>query len=396
MPWHDPIRRSQQIDETDGLGFRDIDEIRIREWMVDRFRMEFPPIAKIKETVSLIADRNGFHPIREHLAGLKPWDGTPRLDTLFIRYLNCADTPYHRQAARVLLVGAVKRIMEPGCKFDTMILLIGDQRIKKSSFVECLAGRASWFSDDLPKLGKEAVEHIRSLWFCEVAELAQFTRTENEFIKAFLSRRMDRARLAYEQHSAFFPRQCVLVGTTNTTRPLKDPTGNGRYLPIRCEGFIPGVKMIDVDRLRTERDQLFAEAFHAYAAGEDIYIRDANAVAGAKEAQEDAREESPIEEAIDNWLDGATESKRSPMGIAAKWSPAAAERMRVSVAMIAAEALGFDPAGTDWPPWLSSRIVDHMHTRKDFERPKNPARIEGYGKCRVYERLKVTITADDL
>jgi putative DNA primase/helicase len=396
MPWHDDTRRTQRIDEVEGLGFRDIDEIRIRDWLQTVYRIEPITLQKIHETVLLVADQFGFHPIRDQLARLKPWDGKPRLDTLFIRYLNMPDTPYARHAARIFLVGAVKRIMEPGCKFDTMPVLIGPQRIKKSAFVEALAGRASWFSDELPKLGKEAVEHIRSLWFCEVAELAQFKHAETEFIKAFLSRRMDRARLSYERHSAFYPRQCVFVGTTNNSKPLKDPTGNGRYLPIRCIGFVPQTVMIDVDSLRLERDQLFAEAIAAWSAGEDIYLRDARAIEGAKEAQEDAQVEDPFESAVEDWLEGGTPSIRLPAHAGVEFTKAG-RRDRVCVAMVACEALGYDPKGIDWPPWLSGRISDYLHARGDFEQPKHPARIQHYGKPRVFERVNARIEVlDDL
>ena len=209
---------------------------------------------------------------------------------------------------------------------------------------------------------------------------------------------MDRARLAYEQHSAFFPRQCVFVGTTNGQTPLKDPTGNGRYLPVRCEGFTSMTVQIDVDKLRTERDQLFAEAFHAWAAGEDVYLRDKDAIAGAHAAQDDARAEDPLDQAIDNWLSGAARSKRAPLGgtTADEWHDSPLVRDRVSVAQIACEALGFDPAGVDWPPWLSARIADHMYAREDFKRNPVPQRVPGFGKPRVFDRIGTWVTADDL
>ncbi len=94
--------------------------------------------------VEIAARMNSFHPIREYLKGVK-WDQRARMDKLFIDYLGCPDTPYHREAARKFLIGAVARAFEPGHKFDFVPILSGGQGKRKSTFISILA--KSWFGE---------------------------------------------------------------------------------------------------------------------------------------------------------------------------------------------------------------------------------------------------------
>ena len=388
MPWHDETRQLQRLDETEGLSFADIDTTRVREWLERSFKIAPVALAMLDEVLALIADRNRFHPIRDYLRALPLWDGVPRLDTLFVRYLGVEDNAYHRAAARLLMVGAVKRMMEPGCKFDTAVLIIGPERIRKSTFVETLAGRGAWFTDDIKQFDRDAVAAVKSIWFVELAELAALGASETEVVKAFLSRRVDRVRLAFERNVQTYPRQCVMVGTSNNNAPLKDPTGNGRYLPIWTRGFSELVRKIDIESLRAEVEQLHAEAYMLWASGTAIHITDATASAQAHEAQEAARPEDPIARAIDSWLDGDSPSKRSPSGGAGnEWQDKPTLRLKTCIAQIACEALGYTESGTDWPPKLAGRIIDHLHSRSEWGRSTRTERIRGYGKPRVYVRF---------
>lgn len=411
MPWHEETRKLQRMDETEGLSFADVDTLRTREWIEQAFRIAPIGLAMLDEVLALVADRNRFHPIRDYLRNLEPWDGKPRMETLFMRYLGVEDTAYHRATARMMMVAAVKRIMEPGCKFDNAVLIIGPERIRKSSFVEALAGHPAWFTDDIKQFDRDGVAAVKSVWFVELAELAALGANETEVVKAFLSRRVDRVRLAFERNVQSYPRQCVMVGTSNGNAPLRDPHGNGRYYPVWTVGYSELVRKIDIESLRAEMPQIHAEAYAAWQSGEAIHITNAEAAEQAHAAQEAARPEDPVIRAIDAWLDGEVSSRRSPFGSSGnEFLDKPQLRLKTCVSQIACEALGFSEQGSDWPRGLANRIVDHLHNRDDWGRSSRTERMKGYGKPRVYVRFEnalpepkpesmiasPTLTADDL
>jgi predicted P-loop ATPase len=106
-----------------------------------------------------------------------------------------------------------------------------------------------------------------------------------ESLKAFLSRAVDRARPAYGRMVQEVPRQCVIVGTTNSDRYLRDGTGNRRFWPVRIQRF-------DLAALRQHREQLWAEAAMREAEGSPIRLPE-HLWPAAAEQQEARRAEDP-------------------------------------------------------------------------------------------------------
>jgi predicted P-loop ATPase len=198
---------------------------------------------------------NKFHPVRDYLDGLK-WDGVKRIDKWLTTYAQAGDDEYTNTVGALWLVAAVRRIRQPGSKFDEMLII--EQQIQgtdKSSALAALAVKEEWFTDDLPLniRGKEVIEHLRGKWIIECGELSGMRKADIAHLKAFLSRQTDRARMAYGRIVSEVPRQCVFAGTTNDLEYLKDTTGNRRYWPVHCQRF-------DVAALKRDRDQLWAEA----------------------------------------------------------------------------------------------------------------------------------------
>jgi hypothetical protein len=157
---------------------------------------------------------------------------------------------------RFWLLGMVYRVMEPGCKFDYCPVLEGSGGLRKSTLVETLA-TSEYFSDTPFEVGKgkEAQEQVQGLWLYEIAELTHFSKSEVGAIKAFISAKVDRYRVAYGTTVESFPRQCVLVGTTNEDTYLRDRTGNRRFWPI------PVKRQINTEFVAKYREQLLALAF---------------------------------------------------------------------------------------------------------------------------------------
>jgi len=212
-----------------------------------------------------IAARNRFHPVKDYLDKLE-WDGVPRVDTWLHTYFATDDNPFTRAVGALFLIAAVRRVRQPGCKFDECLVLTGKEGLGKSSAVQILAGE--WFSDSLP-LGagpKETVEQTQGVWLSESAELVGNSPTKVHQIKAFLSRWKDGPfRGAYERESGDKLRQFLPVATTNEAVFLFSKTGDRRFWPI-------DVKMVDTAKLTADRDQLWAEAATREAKGESIRL----------------------------------------------------------------------------------------------------------------------------
>lgn len=223
---------------------------------------------KIDGALSLHSERHKFNDVKNYLISLQ-WDNVPRLDTLFVDYLGAADTPYTRTVTRKAFTAAVARALEPGCKYDTMLILAGPQGIGKSTLLDKMS--KGWFNDGIRTFeGKEASELLQGVWLVEIGELDAFRRTDVARIKQFLSLRTDRFRAAYGRHVKDIPRCCVFFGTTNTSEFLRDRTGNRRFWPIDV-GIEPRLKSIWKD-LNGEINQIWAEAVARWRTGESLFL----------------------------------------------------------------------------------------------------------------------------
>ena len=256
---------------------------------------------KIDGALSLHSNKFSFNEVQDYLRGLKgKWDGTPRLDTLFIDYLGAKDTAYNRAVTRKAFTAAVARAMTPGCKYDNMLILAGPQGIGKSTLLDRMS--RGWFNDSIRTFeGKEASELLQGVWLVEVSELDAFRKTDVSRIKQFLSLRADRFRAAYGRNVKEIPRSSVFFGTTNTSDFLQDMTGNRRFWPVDT-GEVKHSKTVWNDLTDEEIDQLWAEAFVRWQMGESLYLSGA-VEEEAKIKQEEHREVSSREGLVREFLE---------------------------------------------------------------------------------------------
>ena len=276
------------VADWEDMPWSDRDDYLVAEWLQRQGIMA--PASVAGQAVETIARDRVFHPVREYLDGLV-WDGTARLDLWLMTYLGVADTPYARAVGARWLSSAVARIYIPGAKADCVLILEGPQGIKKSSALMTLA--EPWFTDRLSDLGsKDAAMETKGVWIIEVAELDSMSRTEVGAIKAFISRTHDRFRPPYGKRLVDLPRQCVFAGSVNPEGGyLKDATGGRRFWPVLCT-------TIDVERLRADRDQLWAEARDRFRAGEPWWLESRELNAAATEEQDDRYQGDAWEEPI--------------------------------------------------------------------------------------------------
>ncbi len=295
---HDDFSDRDHVRGLTGFGphLDDKAMTRLRLQVDERFALRVPKDF-FHDVVSDLALSSRRHPVREYLSGLT-WDGTPRIDSWLSVYAGAEDGEYVRAVGALVLVAAVRRVREPGCKFDEMLVLEGEQGKGKSSLLQTLAVREEWFSDDLPLNAdtKRQMEAIAGRWIIEAGELKGMRRGDAEALKCFLSRRFDRARLSYGRAPTELLRQCVIVGTTNSDKYLKDTTGNRRFWPVRTGE-------LRLTELARDRDQLWAEAAQREAAGAAIRLDPALYTAAA-DAQEDRLVGDPFMEDLQPLLGG--------------------------------------------------------------------------------------------
>jgi predicted P-loop ATPase len=286
-------------------------------WLERRGVMVRPDL--VRRVIDSIARRNGYHPVRDYLEGLPTWDGQRRIGSWLIDYAGVQSSDgnpnsYAMAVGEKFLISAVARVMDPGCKADHLLVLEGPQGIGKSSAVRILASD-QFFSDQLAELGsKDASMQNRGVWIIELSELGALTRGELEKQKAFLSQQVERFRLPYGHRLVHIPRQCVFIGTTNSDTWLRDETGGRRFWPVRC-------RQIDIAGLKRDRDQLWAEALHAYRSGVTWWLDDEQLVKEAAEEQrgrfaEDVWQADVLKhaEAEADHQEGFTGGKLDPLG----------------------------------------------------------------------------------
>lgn len=256
--------------------------------------------------VTKVTDDRSYHPIREFLEDLPKWDKTERVDTLLVDYLGAEDNIYVRAVTRKTLCAAISRVLNPGCKFDSMLVLSGPQGVGKSTLISKLAGE--WFSDSL-NLGdtkdKTAAEKLQGYWILEIGELAGLRKAEIETLRSFISRQNDIYRAAFGKRATPHLRQCIFFGTTNAESGyLRDTTGNRRFWPVKTPGS--GSKA-SWDLTFEEIQQIWAEALIYAKQGEKLYLdpsMEELAKTEQREAMESDEREGLVKDFIETLLPG--------------------------------------------------------------------------------------------
>ncbi|WP_018659559.1 virulence-associated E family protein [Allofustis seminis] len=294
------------IDARDGLpweqmkgGWNDSDNAALKVYLSNKYGIYSP--TKTKDAILAVAAERSYHPIKEYLDHLPEWDGTDRVETLLIDYFNATDNSYTRAVTRKMMVAAVARIVHPGTKFDSVLILNGPQGIGKSTFFAKLAG--DWFSDSLTLTDmkdKAGPEKLQGYWILELGELAGMRKTDVEVVKSFISRSDDKYRASYGVNVESHPRQCIIVGSTNAESGfLRDITGNRRFWPVRISGDGKRkawqMSVYDVE-------QIWAETLVLYAKGEKLYLEGSDVELATNE-QADAMESDEREGLVRSYLD---------------------------------------------------------------------------------------------
>jgi predicted P-loop ATPase len=295
-PW--PAESVGMVEFIPGCPWEESDDHRLVDYLERHYGISVSP-RQAYNAALLTAGKRRVHPVRDYLRSLT-WDGKPRLDTWLTTYLGVRNEPYTRLVGPWTLMQAVKRIFEPGCKADYVLVLEGAQGIKKSSAIRALCPEPTWVSDTMFVIGtKDAMVALRGRWFIELPEAMSLLRAEHATSKAWFTSPCDDYRPPYGAHNVQVERQCVFFATINPEGGyLRDPTGNRRYWPVAC-GEVGPIGLVGI---AADRDQLWAEAVARYLKGERCYpeLSDEHVLLGGE--QEERGEQDPWHEEIEKEL----------------------------------------------------------------------------------------------
>ena len=211
-----------------------------------------------------------YHPIKSKIESVE-WDGKKRIDKFLTEIMHCDDDDYSREVSRMIFYGGISRIYNPGCKFDYMTILVGEQGTCKSTIVDWLNMGCNSNKEIMSIDGKDGAEILRYGWICEFSELLAMIKNRMvEPMKAYVSRQVDTYRSAYATNWTDMPRHCIFIGTTNSFNFLIDLTGNRRFLPIEVKSS-RGELYEKEEEVKEYISQCWAEAKELYDKGE-IYL----------------------------------------------------------------------------------------------------------------------------
>lgn len=257
---YDDMLRKTMFVNSEPVPLADHHVVGIQCWLQRNGGLRRIGKASTWDAVDRVCRAHAYHPVRDYLRDLE-WDGKVRVLGWLTRYCGVPQSAYTDAVGKMFFVAMVARIMRPGCKADHMLILEGPQGIKKSMVCQTLAGEA-WFSDNLREIeSKDVSIHLRGKWLVEWSEMHAMGRTEATALKAFMTTTHERFRPPYLREDVIEARQCVFVGTSNKDAYLRDETGGRRFWPVKCGE-------ISIENLRTDRDQLFAEARALFEEGE--------------------------------------------------------------------------------------------------------------------------------
>lgn len=251
----------------------------------------------VSQAVVAVAHKRPRNCVREWVESLT-WDEQPRLEHFFSDHMGADDTDYVRCASRNFWLSLIARIFQPGCKVDNMIVLEGPQGVGKSTALQIIGG--AWFAEQHESATnpKAFSEILQGKLLIEISEMDAFNKVEVNRVKQTISCPSDRFRQAYGRHAADHPRTCIFVGTTNRDDWNRDETGARRFWPITCGGDI------NLEGIRANRDQLFAEAKTRILAGEDHWKMPPD---DTKRQQEERFNADPWHEKVIDILKGVSE-----------------------------------------------------------------------------------------
>lgn len=377
LPWR-PLRPGQEVF---GAGDRSAMALYIERTYHIR-----PGRSYLDDLISDKAMPRRHNPVREYLESLQ-WDGTPRVETCLP---GVAVDAFTRMVARKSMVAAVARMLDPGVKWDHMLILYGTEGLGKSRWVDIMS---RGYSATLGRIGdKDTLITMQRAWIMTSDEGHSLRKADFDAQKEFLTRTADIFRMPYEREAQVHKRHCVIWGTTNDEVFLRKQEGNRRFLIVQCDQPVDDTKLTDA-----YVDQVWAEAVHLYRAGEQLWLDDTESTLASK-ARESFTEEDALTGIIADYLDTL---------VPAGWDELTPEARQL---WLMNQADGFAGVGTVrldrvcslqvWMEAMGRRRGDHrridlleitnaLKALPGWRALPGTHRVPGYGPQKVFERIAV-------
>jgi len=264
--------------------------------IIQRLYNQFSTIGKelVIDAVESACRENTYDSAENYLRSLE-WDMKPRLKSFISNSFNVEKSKYHSAVGENFFKGMAKRIIDPGCKFDTMVILVGDQGIEKSKAFETIASKPWYVETALNVENKDFFMQFQGKLIVEFSEGETMSRSDAKHLKAVVSTPVDTYRASYGRITEDHPRRCVFTMTTNQIEVLKDETGARRYYPINVD------QQVNIQYIKDNRDQLFAEALYRVECLNEKFWEYPEEE--SKNAQAQFMVRSQFEDTIDKWLE---------------------------------------------------------------------------------------------
>jgi predicted P-loop ATPase len=342
LPWR-PIRRG-------GPEFEKYDIDEYGDYLQKSYGIK-PPDRRAERVANRAAHLNWYSPVRDYLEDLV-WDGQPRVEECLP---GVRPTDYTRIVARKSFVAAVARALDPGCKWDHVLVLYGKENQGKSYWIDYMS--RGWTAPVGPLQHKDTLIALHRCWIAVADESFALRRADNDVMKEFITKRVDVFRMPYDRAATEHPRKFVMWATTNEEYFLRQQEGNRRFLIVHSEGKADFAKLREPDYI----DQVWAEAVHLYRSGELLFLDDDQDALAAAE-REKYTEEEPYWGIVEEFI---------------------SDKDRVSVIQLWHEALGGDLDRTD-PKTI--KTLRHIMKGMQGWREEGPQPTTGYGHQPMFVR----------
>ena len=292
---YDTFYGNEMISPIGQEGWRPVEEADLMEL---RLRLESLGIddvgrEKIRDALGYVAARNPIDAAQKWAEGLPEWDGVERVRHFYPNYLSTKAGDYAEALGFYTWTALAGRLLSPGCKADMVPTWIGEQGARKTTAVMSMVPSPEHYAEvSFAEDETELARKQRGKLVLEIAELAGYNKKERESQKAWITRLYEEWTPKFKERTVRFPRRAICIATANNGEFLQDPTGNRRWLPIN-------VGTVDVDLIRKDREQLWAEAINLYGCNGIMWLA---AEREARKIISDHEVENPYLEIIREWL----------------------------------------------------------------------------------------------